>query len=844
MKIRLLKSIFFIALLLISQQLLAQNQKDSLKFNFPDNKVSTEELNRGLNHDIFQHINGKINGVSIVKKGSDPNEYSKIYIRGIQSLFYAQPLFIIDGQISDNLYLSSEQIESIEIIKDASQTAVYGSKGMNGVVIVKTRQTETKKVLNIDFSTSISLNSVSKKMDLLDAEQYRYEMNKYYPSNFSDGKSNTNWQNELFRNSISQNYTINTFGKIKKTYYSFLYNRTNNQGIVNKSDLKQNSIDLKLSQTLLNDKLTINMQIGHYNTKSNSIQYEKNDLINNIFYQTYIQNPTFPIFNEDGVTYNHPNLSFNYRNPIEILNNHINTANTNKYYQLLNINYKILSDLNFELQINNAKEIIETNISKPENNSIYTNNIYYNKGKTSLKSAINFIKKISNNHNFNILLSYNYDYQNNNYNSEFIPTTLNNYDYFVKQLYHSIISKISYEYSNRYKLEFLLNNELSVNKFKLYNYNQNWNKIYHTYYPAINLYWNIHNETFMKNVNKISHLALKSGFGYSGSNKIHDFMMLSNPISFDSLSPEKMKELSLGIDLGLLNNRFTASIVLYTRTTSNSLGIIPLPVPPNNYSSKISNTFSFKNSGIEISINALTISKKHLKWYNTFNYFSNKNELLSAPNELRGESVRYRGSIFYIQMINISEPSHVFYLPNIIYFNSNASPVFIDNNGNPTESYYSAKKEIQGQPMPKYEYTWLSSFDIFSKFNLEFSLQMINGHKIFNFTRLDLTYLNSSHNTIHEYFDNREKNIFPNSISSYYLEDASYLRMKYLSLSYSLNPCINKIKTKLKISFTINNLFTYTNYKGIDPAYNYQGVDNYNVYPLSRNYVLGLNMQF
>ncbi|MFW5700952.1 MAG: TonB-dependent receptor plug domain-containing protein [Cyclobacteriaceae bacterium] len=814
-----------------------------------------DDFNRGFIADPLQLISGKSAGVSITKKGSDPNIPQSIFIRGISSNFSEDPLYIIDGiWDADPQFLIPDEIETFGILKDGVSKAAYGSRGMNGVIIINTKSTFGEKPLSIDFNTYMSLNTVSKRMDLLSATELR-DFVKDNDLNFDDGGSNTDWQDEIFRSTLAQNYNLSLYGQIKSTGYRFSIYQRNYPGIVLGTDKNNTNLNLKINQRALKNRLNIQGNVGVRFCNSNTIPNYNDIGTDNIFYHTYRHNPTDSPYEDDGTTYSQPIRVFNYNNPLAIINYSGNESSSSVKDYSLHANYTISNELNFILKTghsltnssNNSYILEEAHSTASEsvesgydydferfniNPGLYYNRVIDEKHRITLRGE--YLSRL--------VINKFSDWNKSDFNEK--DTTTNN-----KTKYNTFIVATGYEFNNKYFVNALWNMEyysLSSSSLNLFYPDPVKRR---NQYPSVSAGWKIHNEDFINRIKAINNLVFKAGFGISGNSNLH--LIEPNPqiADMENLEIERMNELSIGMDYGLLDNRLTGSITYYSRNANDVLGQIQVPVPPYSRPYIYTNDFQFKNKGLEFSLNVQAVKKNRFKWTTSLVCFHNRNEFIYAQEEnyiIRTGYINYlsTSSSNYTQIHQQGSPASVFYLPIYAGIASDGSSTYVSDNGGLTRDISTAKRKEMGQLSPQFELGWSNCFSFLQHFDLELSMRYIGGHSIYNATRMMMSnsYMFPSLNAIPEGITNFEEGKQQNGICDHYLEDASYLRLDYISLGYSINTDKPGLISDLRIYLSANNLLTFTNYSGLDPAYDYYGIDYFNVYPLTRSFVFGIKL--
>ncbi len=846
----------------------AQNEKDSTFHSSFNQTIKAVETNRVNLHDPFDILKAQGTSVSFAKKGSDPNEVNLINIRGKGTGFMPKVLYIIDGIYgADPSMLLPYEIESIEVIRDGSQLTAYGTQGSAGVVIIKTREYRGEKKISVNFASFLSLNTPAKKYDLLTADEYRATALKY-DMDIDDGGANTDWQDEMTRNSVSQIYRLGVSGKLSNTSYDASAFFDKNPGIVLGTSRRNNGVNLKARHSALGNRLDLYGQVS-FNSIIADILYDeynsgfvlydehnsrgaKNTFIQmpGIFYQMLTRNPTDPVFAEDGVTYHQSNRAFQYYNPLQIIDATINERLTN--------NLRINGGGSFVLA-KGLKTGINFGYSKI--NSEY--NLRYSPlAFNQLKPAYNY-RELENHNRLNAEVNLDYSKVIDGHSlaigalagyrelktvfdsypsSEFEPDVhyyddLNLYNYTLNAGYN-------------YKKRYYLNATGIIEQSQLTASNNESRQIDRSkFYPALSAGWQINNEAPIKNIEIISNLLLRAGYGIRGNGNADLLMFKAYYPGIEDLKTEKIKELSAALDFGFFRNKVSGSIGWYQRNIDNAVGFIYLPTPPNVYSSTYGNKDKIQSNGIELTFSVKPVEREKFTWLSQANYFTShsKRELsFGEYGKSYGGFFEYNASITPTQIYQNSYPNMVFYLPVSAGYSEDGRPLYFTETGAKTRDVSRAKREVMSQTDPKYYIGWINSFKVAESLDLSVSMSYVGGFSIYNATRMWLSnpFYTPTLNISQEGKDNLEAGYESVPyLSNVYLEDASYLRIDDITLSYTIK-CKKISSADFRIFVSAGNLFTFTDFTGYDPAGDSDGVDYFDVYPLAKTYTLGVIAKF
>ncbi len=675
--------------LILSNKVLAQEINDSISYPTLNQKTKSEAFNKGLIVDPLQLIQGISPGASISKKGSDPNVFNSVSYRGNSTYYSGGVLYVIDGVIgaSPNL-ISPEDIESFEILKDAVSIARYGSKGMEGVVVIKTKRNKTDKKLSVDFNSYLSLNQTSKRMDLLSASQLRSFIEKN-ELNFEDGGESTDWQDEIFRNTVAQNYSIAVQGRLDNTGYRVSLNYQNNPGIVLGSNRSNTGLSLNVNHSALNNRLNLNFSSSISTPNGKTIPYYYGTNGSNIFYQAFTHNPTDPIYESDGVSYAQSIRAFEYYNPLPIIEYIKNTYSSRNMNLSLGAEYKIFKGLNINV---NAGYSFNDN-QRAIDEDLYLAYYWYNEADKSfteeindketlnLEYALKYNISLSDKHHFEVQAVFQhhstfFEEKSSNlefFDSEFSPISSSRYFEQTRNI-NSFIGKIDYNFKNRYFVSAIVNNEFYKYQSEYYNiFGENYTgdmgnpfKTSNLFY-GINLGWSIHNESFMKGLTLINKLELIGSYGIFGNTYPYEATYFSSTQDINDLDVEKTAEYSLGLNFGLWEKRINGSIIYYDRKLNDGILQFSVPVPPYQYPFVYKNGLVLKNQGLEFSLNTTPFENEKIKWSSDLYFHSNSNifpdEGLNSSLHNKTEYFNYYGIQYPLKIKKEGSPFPSFYPP-------------------------------------------------------------------------------------------------------------------------------------------------------------------------------------
>lgn len=630
--------------------------------------VKSEDFSVGKIGDAAELVKGKVAGLSVVKSSGDPNALSSIMLRGVTTLMgNVSPLVLVDGIEGNLSTVAPENVASIDVLKDASAAAIYGTRGANGVIIVTTKTGTRGAKAAATYSSYLSFSGWYKKADFMDTNDIIYGR-----TNFSYEGYDTDWLAAISRKAgYTQNHSLSLTGGSKSSTYSANVTYSDEEGIMRQSDSRNLKTQLDFSQYALNDVLKFNINML-YSRHINS----NND--NNFAYrQALIHNPSSPIYNKDG-SYYEEYSRYEYYNPVSMQDERIGDSRSQLARVTGNVTFEPVEGWQTNLMLS-----IKENTG--EGQTYYTDKFYSQEkagikgwaAKSSSNSRSDNVELTSRysftaqNHRASALAGYSYLYNvhdgfsagNGNfptqaylYNNMGEGTYLTDEDHTASMGSYKndnkligFFGRVTYGYADRYNALFSLRYEGS-SKFGP---NNKWGA-----FPSASLSWTVSNEEFMKPLAPvINNLKLRAGYGVTGVIPGDSYLSLTM-FSFDpygkhlskdgkwtpslqvsqnpnpDLKWETTREFNLGLDWSVLNNRLGGAVDVYTKTTSDLLYDYAVPVPPNIYGWTRANVGQMRNDGIEVMINAVPVKTGDFEYSTTLTLSHNSNKLLSLENEL------------------------------------------------------------------------------------------------------------------------------------------------------------------------------------------------------------------
>lgn len=648
--------------------------------------VKAEDFTVGKVGDAADLIKGKVAGLSIAKGSGDPNATSAIRLRGVISVNGSTtPLILIDGVEGDLSTVAPENIEAIDVLKDASAAAIYGTRGANGVILITTKTGKREAHTTASYSGYVSASQFGKKLDFMTAEDVRAGK-----TNFTDKGYDTDWLDAISRTGFTHNHNFNISGGTKQTTYSADFTYRKEDGVIMNTYAEDIRMRFDVSHWMLNDMLKVNLNMvkkWHKNSATNATATDQS----NIYRQAIARNPTAPIYNEDG-SYNEDFGVNYYYNPVGMLEERLGNYTYEETRAAGNITFEPIKGWQTNLMLATSRFGAH---DKGYNTSDYYGNqlnqwtgYAYHTNSESFQNNLELTSKYDLNvgkHRMNAMVGYSYQYykyeQNyaNNYNfpTDFFQWNNLGIGQALKEgkagmgssasenTLIGFFARVSYAYDNRYNLLVSVRREGS-SKF---GDNNKWGT-----FPSASLGWTISNEEFMKGITWLNNLKLRAGFGitgvipndpyisltkyaygssyyYSDGKWLPGLSVSSNPNP--DLRWEKSTEFNVGLDWSVLDNRLGGSIDVYNKKTTDLLFLYTVPTPPNLFNSTLANAGSVRNQGIEVAVNAVPVRTKDFEWKTVVTVSANKNKLLSLSNDMY-ESNSFKDSGGLGEPINIS----------------------------------------------------------------------------------------------------------------------------------------------------------------------------------------------
>ncbi len=863
--------------------------------------VSTKDLDQRPIVSADQALQGKAAGVSVIKPNGLPGEGMVIRVRGTTSMNSSNdPLYVVDGVTLDNIsFLSANDIESMQVLKDASSAAIYGSRAANGVILITTK-TGIKGKGKISLNAYAGVTSLTKRIESLNVDQYRELLEDMgsttaLPATLTD---KTDWYDETFQNALTQNYQLSISNATDKINYYLSAGYTGEEGIIKVAHFERFNFRTNI-ENQIRPWLKIGANVSYSDYKSNGIVSGLGANRAGVVLSV-INTPTYaPVWDEDNPKHYYEKFyGVNITSPVEnmsrtadnkTMNNRLISTGSAEITFLPNL--RLRSSVTLDRLYNNYTSFLDP---------VKTGYGRDMGGVSSDDRSIGTVMIYDN------ILSYNQSFDK--HNVDFMggtSATTSNYSksYVSSQYFHdgsiktvnagnkvsqgsgsfesawaimSYVGRLAYNYDSKY----LATVNMRVDGSSKLNPNHRWG-----YFPSASAAWRVSSENFMKDLTWIDDLKIRGGWGQTGNQAgLSDYSYLQRfvinkqewwiPMSDEKAVPiitmnelrnsdltwETTTQTNFGLDLTILKNRLTFALDYYSKYTTDMLMYVTLPSGSSTASSITRNEGEMSNKGFEFSVNSRNIDKKDFKWNTDFNISTNKNQLTKLVLTQTYNTAKTTEQITEFVVRNQpGRPLGGFYG----YFSDGVDPETgeliyrdLNNDGSITDS----DRDYIGDPNPDFTFGMTNIFS-YKNFDLSILLQGSYGNDIYNASRMETEGMydgkNQSTRVLERWrrpgmITSIPKAHYDMKISSYFVEDGSFLRIKDVTLSYNVTPA--KMKklgiTKLQPYLTASNLFTFTNYLGFDPEVNQwgnsgtvQGID-WGTYPQTRTFIVGLNVEF
>ncbi len=847
--------------------------------------ITAKDFNKGAITNTENLLNGRVAGV-VVTQGGRPGDGAAIRIRGGASLGASNdPLIVIDGlPVTNGLSsINPNDIDSFSILKDASATAIYGSRGSNGVVLIKTKKGTKQEGVKVSFNSLTTLNTVAKKVDVYSADEFRNIITTYVPSRVALlGTGSTDWQDEIYRNGITFSNDVSVRGNFLDAIPTRLsVGQTNIDGVLETSSFKRNTIALSMTPSFLDNHLKFEVN-ANYATEKN--RYADEGAIGsaisfNPTYVNYDANSPFGGYKE-SFTLNSPNnyTVYGAANPVALLQQKNNQGRSTRIYGNIQTEYKLhffedikaVANLGFDRRETTDDNTTSVNSRAALYNSAklgYHEAKWENKSNVLLDGYLNYNKKFG---KVKVDFTAGYSYQNFDSENYFSTNTLlplaeQKPDVVTSpgvnlQAYYS---RLNVDLSDKYLLTVNFRRDGSSR----FSESNRWGN-----FPGAALAWKISSEEFLKDSKTVSELKLRLGWGVTGQQDIdkaaydyfqrynlsaltsgatyqfgNQYYQLGRPEGYNAnLKWEETTTLNAGIDFGLFKDKVTGSLDVYSKTSNDLIAYVPEGSLQNFRTAGFQNIGSLTSKGAELNINykAIETANSSLNFNYNIAYNDIKIKDLGGLNFAQGSV----GLDLYTQIHQENLAPNTFWLYEQVY-DAAGKPVegvFVDRNGD--GQITSLDKHAFKKPNADITMGFMTNYN-YKKWDFSMAWRTSLGNYIYDNVNASRSFLSQSISDNNVNAINNTTVDFDNTLftqkraeSDYYVKDASWLKLDNVTIGYLIEAPFNVQSSSLRLYSGVQNVMTISKYKGMDPEV-FGGIDS-TIYPRARMFLFGLNYNF
>ena len=867
--------------------------------------VNTSELAKQNENNPIKAMQGRVPGMNISADGN-PSGAATVRIRGNGTLNNNDPLYIIDGvPTKAGMHeLNGNDIESIQVLKDAASASIYGSRAANGVIIITTKSGGKTERTNVSYNGYVGFDIISKKLDIASADDIRGYVRANNLDYAYDKGGNTDWQKEVLRTGISHNHNVSITGGSAKTKYMASVNYMNRQGVIDGTKMNRVNIRSLISSKILKDRLDVSIGVNAMYGKH--VGVPMGDTGASVLDAMNYFNPTLNTQNPDG-TWTTGDGSANY-NPLSMINEDTSETMWKRNQIIAKGTLHIIEglDWNANYSFNHRQSTYSDYHSHntqlvPYNayNGNASRNTYFGDDQT-FETYLNYDHTFAKVHKLALMAGYSWEERRSN--DGFGLTVHNFFDDYLKwnQLTYagtidgmpavqsgtketirniSFYGRLSYSFNSRYMLQATIRRDGS----SVFGKDNRWGT-----FPSVSAAWNITEEPFMANQNVFDNLKLRFGYGVSGNalgfgaysavatygatgstftyNGNQWAILGATKLANPDLKWETTGMFNIGIDYGFWNNRINGSIEFYHKKTKDLIWNYPVSTVIYPFDNIAANVGEITNKGIEFTINIDAIRTKDFNWMTTLNLSHNSNKVNKLSNDKFEVGYFTQGDPMvagvsangYTQRIMEGEPLGTFYLHAFAGYNAEGKATYyvFDENGNQTSETTSTPDDrrdryVAGNAQPKLNLGWNNTLN-YKNWNMTLFFTGVFGNKIYNGSRAHYTapdFFAGGKNVLKEFITDRAvADNLSNIPSDRFLEKGDYFRLQTLSIGYTFDKLGDWLQS-LQLYATCNNVFTITGYKGLDPEVNMGGISpgvdyRWSNYPHTRTIMVGTKINF
>ncbi|MCF0061660.1 SusC/RagA family TonB-linked outer membrane protein [Dyadobacter chenwenxiniae] len=860
--------------------------------------IKREDFIKGTVRDAAQLIQGKVAGLRITTPSGSPTSNTQINLRGINSINgTSAPLILIDGIPGGLNTVAPEDIESVDVLKDGSAAAIYGTRATGGVILITTRKNRNNTSRSsVEYSNYVNIQTIARRPNLLTGDDYRRKISEGI--DYQDFGGNTDWLDEITQKPVSHNHNLTFFGGNSTTNFTGSVNYRNWEGLFLRSGQNRFTGRADLNHAMFDNKLKTNIQIINRITSSNgAVSPVDNDAAYGYAYrQAMIRNPTDRVRTETGAWQERD--GYFYENPVSLLNESNYEAKFKEMRMSGSLDYAPIADLNFKLLVSNVQN---SNLEGGSTTFNHTATRLSNQNSTAFRSTDannenlleftgNYAKTFGK-HRFTLLGGYSWQ------DATFEEFSASNWDFPTdaydwnnlgaggalqkgqagmasrknKWQLAGFFGRLTYSLDEKYLFMASVRREGS-SRFGI---NNQWGT-----FPAASVGWRISKERFMEGLTGVSEIKLRAGIGVTGTIASDPYL---SQISYNftrtegafiggkwvpgfvparnfnpDLRWEKKEEINAGVDFGFLKNRINGSVDFYSRKVKDLLYDFPVPVPPYLIGSMLINAGTMKNEGMEVLLNIVPIQTANLQWNTGFTYSTNRNKLVSlsndqfqAANDFFDDG--YTGEPIQVSThrVKVGEPIGRFFVWKSVGVDENGAWLVENKDGEviPIANATPEDRQYYGNGIPKHNVGWNNSVR-YKNFDLAVNMRGAFGFDILNFQSMFYNNpRNKAYNMLKTAYDPIDGKVLNNELVyvSNYIEKGDYWKIDNVTFGYTL-PNLKGLKNA-RIFVSGLNLATITGYTGIDPegvdmTGFFPGSDQRDKYPTTRTFTAGLSVTF
>lgn len=847
--------------------------------------VDEQDFLAGSPRDVAALIDGQIAGLNIQQTTGDPRANSEISLRGTTTLLSSSdPLILIDGVPGDLNTVAPQQIKSIDVLKGGSAAAIYGTRASNGVILITTTEQAESTTSRIQYSSNVSYGRINNRPNFMTADEFRSL------TDLTDYGHNTDWLEEITNNTLSHTHNLVVSGGSGNTSYNGSLNYENRQGLFMRSDNERTVGRINITHSMYDRALSVDANVtarlrNYYNGTGFNFEYT----------QAMIRNPTDRVYNDEGMPQERG--GYFYENPVGLIEESNGRQQTRElrlngtvtWRPLNGLALELLGAANRELGMSDYAETFRHRSTRIRGLDGYASRSAYQSKDQLIEFTGTYDREIGS-HDFSILGGYSYQYvQDEGFNAanQDFPTDLfgssnlesgqginegkasiSSYESDWKLA--SFFGRVNYNWNSKY----ILMGSVRYEGSSKFGRAERWGA-----FPALSAGWRIGQESFMDGVSFVDQLKLRAGFGVTGIAPSARYLHLTsyeyggsfynNGEWVQGLSParnpnpnlkwEEKREVDIGVDFTLFNQKVSGSVGVYRRTTDDMLWDYDVPVPPNLFGTTTANVGEMRNEGVEADVEYNVLSRGDVDWTITANYSSNRNELVSLSNQLYQTerdwfTAGYTGEPIQLptHRVEIGRQIGNFYGFKSVDITDEGEWIVLDSEGNEThiDNVSTEARRTLGNGVPNHRLALNTTFQ-YGNFDLRLNMRGAFAFEILNFQRMffenptmrDPNKLVSAFDKVY----GKAVLDYPLAYTSYYVEDGDYWKLENITLGYRFNS-IGNVISNARVYISGRNLFTLTGYNGIDPEVSATGLDPGNdpryKYPTTRRYTVGVNITF